>query len=229
MRFLRLLVLFLFLFLFIYFSLFFLNSSISTHHCTHDRWSTLFGGRLLCVHNFVMYKKKKEKEKKTEGRRRWTDPFSPLKLFSPSHRRGRVETKRRQNCWETGRKEMDRNEICNLPFRHRSLSLSLSLPLHLSALYYVAASFFCSNVFFFFLDSRSRRVHASFVCFRCRQDHVCARSCASLPVCLCFFSLVVTCFFSLSLSICLSLSLSYSLILFLLENEKKRKEKKRKR
>lgn len=141
--------------------------------------------------------------------------LSPSRLFSPSHRRGREEG---QNCCKT--KEMDRNESCNLPLRHRSPPAPPPLRFMLR----------CSVIFLFqrflFFSIRSRRVHASFVCFRCRQDHVwymCTllRFTSSLSLFLLSLSLVS--------SLSLSLLLSYSLILFLLKNEKKRKEKDRKK
>ena len=68
----------------------------------------------------------------------------------------------------------------------------------------------CSVIFWLDVFFVSRRVHASFVCFRCRQDTRCrARSCASL-----------------SLSVLLSLSLS--LILYLKKKKMQQRNQKKK-
>lgn len=138
--------------------------------------------------------------------------LSPSRLFSPSHRRGREKG---QNCCKT--KEMDRNEMLQPAASTPLFSRPSTSPLYVT----LQRHFFVPTFSFFFLSVRAVCTLRLFAFGVARTTcGICARSCASLPVCLCFFS---RCHLFL-----LSLSLSYSLtLLFFFFLKTKRKEKKK--
>lgn len=173
--------------------LFFLKLQHSTPLYTIDDRHCSAAG--CCAHNFAMFEKTR---KATTLNRSF---LSPSRLFSPSHRRGREKG---QNCCKT--KEMDRNEICNLPLRHRSSPAPppLRFMLRCSVIF-----LFQRFLFFFYPFAPCAR----FVCLlsvspgpRVVYVHAPALHFQFVSV----SSLVVTCFFSLSLSLTLLLSYSFS-------------------
>lgn len=198
MRFLRLLFYY-FSFFVIFVFYFFLNSSI-LHHCTRSMIDIV--QRQVVAHIILLC------SKATTLNRSF---LSPSRLFSPSHRRGREKG---QNCCKT--KEMDRNEICNLPLRHRSSPAPppLRFMLRCSVIF-----LFQRFLFFFYPFAPCAR----FVCLlsvspgpRVVYVHAPALHFQFVSV----SSLVVTCFFSLSLSYSLTL-----LFFFFLKTKRKEKKK----